>query len=439
LRPRRTGTDGRDGDLAEVAGPVAPRQSSFRTAAAGLIPNVLVWFDFTIYGYFASEIGRQFFPQEDRVAQQLLAFAVFAIGFLARPVGGLILGLVGDRIGRRPLLTVSILMMGAATLLIGLIPAYDRIGVAAPVLLVVLRLVQGISLGGEYTGSLAYTTEKAPPLRRGILSSSTAVGTTLGFMMGSGSAWLAGALLPGRAAWAWRVPFIASVALTLCGYLVLRGAGETEPGLKAAAARPPIWSSLLGDWLPAVRTFGIIGMTNAAYYMTFTYMVERRKSLGDAAAGDFMLANTLALAVFLVAKPLGGWVSDLIGRRRLMLVLTGATVLAVFMAQRMMLYGSAGNFILGQMLVAIPTGMGLGMQGAMVVEIFPLRTRVTSLSFAFSVAIALTGGMAPLVSTWLIERLNQPLAPVFCIAALAVFGLVVLLPMAETNTRALDV
>ena len=423
----------------EAANPGHPPQSSSRTAAAGFIANVLVWFDFTLYGYFASEIGKQFFPREDRVARQLLAFAVFAIGFLARPVGGLVLGLVGDRIGRRPLLTVSILMMGAATLLIGVIPTYDQIGVAAPLLLVFLRLVQGFSLGGEYTGSLAYTTEKASPFRRGILSSSTAVGTTVGFIMGSGSAWLAGAVLPDHAVWAWRVPFIASIGLTLCGYLVLRGASETEPGLKAAAVRPPILSSLVGDWLPAIQTFGIIGMTNAAYYMTFTYMVERRKAVGDAAAVNFMLINTLTLVIVLVAKPLGGWVSDLIGRRRLMLVLTGATVLAVFMAQRMMLYGSTSHFIWGQVLVAMPTGLGLGMQGAMVVEIFPLRTRVTSLSFAFSVAIALTGGLTPLVSTWLIERLNQPMAPAFAITALAVFGLFVLLPMAETNTRALDV
>jgi MHS family proline/betaine transporter-like MFS transporter len=347
--------------------------------------------------------------------------------------------MVGDRIGRRPLLTLSVLMMGGATLLIGIIPTYDQIGVAAPLLLVILRVVQGFSLGGAYTGSLTYTTEKASPWMRGIVSSSTAVGTTLGFMMGSGSAWLAGALLPGRAVWSWRLPFIASVALTLCAYFVLRGAGETEPGLKAVTVRPPLLSSLSRDWLPAVQTFGIIGMTNAAYYLTFTYMVEHRKASGDAASGNFLLANTLSLVVVLVAKLVGGWVSDLIGRRRLMLVLLGTTVLAVFISLRMMLYGSASSFTWGQVLVAIPTGLGLGMQGAMVVEIFPLRTRVTSLSFAFSVAIAMTGGLTPLVSTWLIERLNQPMAPAFAIMALAVFGLFVLLPMAETNTRALDV
>ena len=135
---------------------------------AGLIGNVLEWFDFAVYGYFASDIGRQFFPQSSPTAQQLLAFAVFALGFCARPFGSLVLGVVGDRIGRRALLTLSIALMGGATLLIGLLPTYAQIGVAAPVLLVALRVVQGFSLGGEFTGSMVYTTELASPRWRGL-------------------------------------------------------------------------------------------------------------------------------------------------------------------------------------------------------------------------------------------------------------------------------
>ena len=154
---------------------------------AGLIGNVLEWFDFAVYGYFASDIGRHFFPQSSPVAQQLLAFAVFALGFGARPVGSLVLGAVGDRIGRRALLTLSIALMGGATLLIGLLPTYAQIGVAAPILLVILRIVQGFSLGGEFTGSMVYTTERLPP--GGPAPYSTA-GTTLGFILGSASAWL---------------------------------------------------------------------------------------------------------------------------------------------------------------------------------------------------------------------------------------------------------
>src|SRR5512138_1720041 len=191
----------------------AGSQSALRTALAGLIGNVLEWFDFAVYGYFASDIGTQFFPQSSATAQQLLAFAVFALGFAARPIGSVVLGLVGDRLGRRSLLTVSIALMGGATLLLGLLPTYNQIGVAAPLLLVLMRLIQGFSLGGEFTGSMVYTTELASPMMRGLISSSTAAGTTIGFILGSAAAWLVNSAMPKEAVleWGWRIPFVASV------------------------------------------------------------------------------------------------------------------------------------------------------------------------------------------------------------------------------------
>src|SRR5262245_60786020 len=165
------------------------RQSAARTALAGLIGNVLEWFDFAVYGYFASDIGRQFFPQSSPGAQQLLAFAVFAVGFCARPFGSLVLGTVGDRFARRSLLVLSIAMMGGATLRTGLLPPYESIGAAAPVLLVALRLIQGFSVGGEFTGSMVYTTELAEESKRGLIAGAAAAGVTIGFMVGSASAW----------------------------------------------------------------------------------------------------------------------------------------------------------------------------------------------------------------------------------------------------------
>jgi MHS family proline/betaine transporter-like MFS transporter len=423
---------------AEAVGMV--RQSALRTALAGLIGNVLEWFDFAVYGYFASDIGRQFFPQSSPTAQQLLAFAVFALGFAARPFGSIALGMVGDRIGRRALLTLSIALMGGATLLLGLLPTFAQIGVAAPILLVTMRLIQGFSLGGEFTGSMVYTTELASPMMRGLISSSTAAGTTIGFILGSGSAWLVNELLTTNqvSAWGWRIPFVGSVVFCIVGWFLRRGIEETEEGQKAAAVRAPIVSSLVSDWLPIVRTFGIVAMTNAAYYLTFTFAVERRKSLTGEGGSTFLLANTLSLVVVLFSKPLGGWLSDKVGRRRLMMALTVVVMALIYVSLRMMLYGTPQEFTVGQILLAVPLGMALGLQGAMVVEIFPLRTRVTSMSFAYSITLALAGGTAPLVSTWLIETLGHPLAPAYYIMLYGAIGLALMWPMEETNTRALN-
>jgi MHS family proline/betaine transporter-like MFS transporter len=420
--------------------PTAPRQSPLRTAMAGLIGNVLEWFDFAVFGYFSSAIGKQFFPASDPAAQQIAAFAVFAVGFFARPAGSLILGGIGDRIGRRALLTLSIALMGGATLAIGLCPGYAEIGIAAPVLLVLMRIVQGFSLGGEFTGSMVYTTELAPSHLRGLVSSSTAAGTTLGFILGSGASLLVGATLSPEEAstWGWRIPFIGSVVFVIAGWLLRRGIHESEQGQKAAAVRAPIGTSLLGDWLPIVQTFGIVGMTNAAYYLVFTFAVERRKALPDVDGTSFQLVNTLSLFAVLFAKVLGGWLSDRVGRRRMMMALTVATMAAIYVSLPIMLAGSPSEFMLGQVLMAVPLGMSLGLQGAMLVEIFPLRTRVTSMSFGYSITLALSGGVAPLVASWLLRVTDNAMTPAYYVTAYGVIGLLLLWPMKETNSRSLD-
>ena len=428
-----------------MAGKPAQKQSALRTALAGLIGNVLEWFDFAVYGYFASNIGHQFFPKSDPSVQTFLAYATFALGFLARPIGSIVLGRVGDRIGRKALLTLSIALMGGATLVLGCLPTYEQAGLLAPILLMLMRVVQGFSLGGEFTGSMVYTTEASSPLMRGLVSSSTAAGTTLGFIMGSGTAWLINrTMTPADVdAFGWRIPFIGSILFMLVGYLLRRGIQETEEGVKAAQDRTPLMQSLAADWLPIVQTFGIVAMTNAAYYLTFTFAVDRRKLQAQAAgtigAADFLLVNTLVLFVVLFAKPLGGWLSDKTGRRRLMMALTVATMAVIYPAHRLMLEGPLNDFIWGQIMMAIPLGMALGLQGAMVVEIFPLRSRVTSMSMAYSITLALAGGTAPMVAAWLIDTMKQPLAPAYYVFLYGLIGLAIMWPMKETNARRLDV
>jgi MHS family proline/betaine transporter-like MFS transporter len=336
------------------------------------------------------------------------------------------------------MLVFSILLMGAATLLMGLLPTYATIGAAAPVLLVTLRLIQGFSVGGEFTGSMVYATELAGRSTRGLIAGAAASGTTLGFMFGSASSWLIHSLLSPEdvAAWGWRVPFIGSAVFVLIGWFLRRGLQETPAGEQAVAQRAPLFPSLVADWLPIVQTFGIAAMTNAAYYLVFTYAVERRSS--DPGAGSaFLLANTVSLAIVLLAKPLGGWLSDRTGRRRLMLTLTILAMILMLPALQLMLYGAPWAFAFGQMLLALPLGMSLGLQGAMLVELFPLRTRATSLSFAYGITVALAGGTAPLVSAWLVQRFGEPLTPAWYMLLYGFMALAVLIPMRETNTRAL--
>jgi len=412
-------------------------QSALRTAAAGLIGNVLEWFDYAVYGYFSTEIAAQFFPATmDDYTKEILAYLVFWLGFVARPIGGIVLGRVGDRIGRRALLTLSIALMGGATLLIGLLPTYHSVGMFAPLALGLLRIVQGFSLGGEFTGSMVYTTELASPRWRGIIASSTAAGTTIGFMLGSATAWFVNRVLGSdvSADWGWRIPFVASVLLCVLGWLLRRGIHESEAGLKAVSGdKPPVLKSLLADWRPIVLTFGIVAMTNAAYYVAFTFAVETRKDDGT----DFQLVNTISLGIVLIGKVVGGWLSDHVGRRRMMIAITLVLGATLYPGLHLMVDGSPGSFFLGQMLVGIPIAMALGLQGAMVVEIFPLRSRVTSMSFAYSVTLALAGGLAPFISTWLIKASGSSMAPAFYVMVYGAIGLPMMLKMRETNQRSL--
>ena len=416
-----------------------PQQSTRRTVLAGLIGNVMEWFDFAVYGYFASVIGGQFFPQSDPGTQLLLTFAVFGVGFLGRPIGSLVLGAVGDRIGRRALLVLSIALMGGATLLIGLLPTYASIGVAAPILLVTLRLLQGFSVGGEFTGSMVYTTEFAPSARRGLVSSSTAVGTTIGFILGSGQRLVdQRTLTPEQvAAWGWRVPFIGSVLFLVVGVLLRRGLQETEEGLQAAAApagADPVAHRGLASHAADLRhprddqccllpDVHVRGRPARKGYGGRAFPVRERP---DSVCG--VVRETVRRVVVRSRRPSPADADsdprDACPHR------AGPAAHA---------HGHTGQFAIGQILMAVPTGMALGMQGAMLVEIFPLRTRVTSMSFAYSVTLALAGGTAPLVSAWLVQRLGQPLSPAWYIMGYGVVGLTLLWSMKETNSRALNV
>jgi MFS family permease len=202
-----------------------------RMIAAGLIGNVLEWYDFAIYGYFATAIGRHFFPHEDAVAQLLSAFGVFALGYLMRPVGGVVIGHIGDRFGRRAALTFSVAAMAIPTFLIGLLPGYATLGLLAPIALTFLRMVQGLSVGGEYTSSMVFLVEHAPDGRRGLMGALASVGATGGILLGSavGAGFAASMSDATLEAWGWRIPFLLGLVVGIAGYFLRRHVLDTVP------------------------------------------------------------------------------------------------------------------------------------------------------------------------------------------------------------------
>ena len=224
-----------------------------RVIAAGVIGNTLEWYDFAIYGYFAAQIGRHFFPHEDAVAQLLSAFGVFAVGYLVRPIGGVIVGHIGDTLGRRSALTFSVAAMAIPTFLMGLLPGYQTIGLLAPIGLTLLRIVQGLSVGGEYTSSMVFVVESAPEGRRGLMGALAASGSAVGMLLGSavGAAFAASMSTAALDAWGWRIPFLLGLVVGVAGYILRRYVLET--GVMEKRARAPIVETLRSHWSGRTR------------------------------------------------------------------------------------------------------------------------------------------------------------------------------------------
>ncbi|MSR18745.1 MAG: MFS transporter [Phycisphaerales bacterium] len=425
----------------QVDSKTASAQPIWRTVSAGLIGNVLEWYDFSVYGYLSGPIGAQFFPHEDPLVAQILVFATFAIGFVARPIGGLVLGRYGDLHGRRALLTLSILMMAGSTLLMAMIPNAATIGMAAPALMILLRIVQGFSLGGEFTGSIVYTTEMAKSGRRGLISSSTAFGTSLGFVLGSGAVALSTFAMGTETLhdWGWRVPILASVILAGFGWWVRRDVVDTAESKVSAERRPPLLGALWSDRIAMLRLFGIIAVSNAALYFTVTAQVEAAKARIPDKAALIQTLATVGLMVVACCKVGGGWLSDVMGRRRAAILATVMLLAALVPAHLAFVQGAPEMFFLGLVVMGIPLAMHLGIQGALVVEMFPVASRVMSMSLSYSITLAAVGGTAPLMYSWLVTDRKLAWAPEIWLAFLGVICLAVLIPMRDTTDRRLDV
>ncbi|AXJ10233.1 MFS transporter [Arthrobacter sp. PM3] len=408
-----------------------------KTAFAAALGTSVENYDFIAYGtasalYFSAA----FFPQSDRFIGTLLAFATLAVGFLMRPLGGAVGGYLADKFGRKPVLVGAMLVMGGATCLIGLLPTYAQVGVIAPVLLVIIRMIQGLAFGAEWGGAITMTYEHAPWNRRGMYAAIPQAGNPLGIALCS-AMFLICARLEGD--WAWRVPFLFSAVLVIVA-LVVRSRLSESPEFEAAKAegqieKNPFLTTLRRDWRSILRVIALRMVESFAYYSTATfllsYLSQRFPDIRPTALGSITAASIVAIVVTFAM----GALTDKVGRRPIYIV---ACLAAILFAFPMYLLTNDGTpalviavFIFG---IGIVHASLTGVQGSLLTEQFGTSTRTSGASLGYQVAAAI-GGFAPLLAALLVGWIGWPGASLLYMMA-AVIGLIGILLTKETYGRA---
>lgn len=418
-----------------VVTPAVRHASLTRTVVAGAIGNVLEWYDFSLFGFFAPAIAREIMPAGDPIALLLRTFGVFASGFLMRPLGGVLFGYVGDRLGRKRALELSVLLMAVATTAMGALPPYASIGLAAPLLLTLLRLLQGLSVGGEYIGSMSFLSEVAPPDRRAFLGSWSSFSVILGSLLGSGTAALITGLLPEARllAWGWRLPFLSGVLIGLVGLWLRLGVAESPRFVQiqktGRLAANPLAETLRRDRGPIAVTLGLAGILAVGFYVPFIWLPTWLSQINrpPLAEGRALTATTISLTVLLVLTPLAALVSDRLGRRPMILGTALGYLVLSYPLFRLMSAGTFASALLGGLVFACCNSLFSGCMAATLVELFPTRTRYTGMAVGYNIGMALLGGTAPAIATGLIGLTGDVLAPAYYLmlaaAATAAAGL----------------
>ncbi len=422
--------------MSEGIGDVSRR----RAIMAGVAGNVLEWYDFAVYGYFAPIIAGIFFPSDNPVVSLIAAFGAFAAGFLMRPFGGAVFGHIGDKIGRSRALLLSVMLMAIPTFLIGLLPGHATLGAAAAVFMVLLRMLQGLSVGGEYTSSIVFLVEHAPPKRRGFFASWTIFGAVAGILLGSAISALMSALLTDAEvqAWGWRIPFLFGILVGAVGWLIRHGIPEL-PVVKREPGDPsPVIEAFRDEWRAMLQVIGFNIMNAIAFYMVFVYMVTFLIEHVKEPRSTALDINTISMVVLLVLIPVSGMLSDRIGRKPLLLIGTGGILLLTYPLMLAMHQPNDALILGGQVGFAILLAAFLGSGPATMAEVFPARVRVSALSVGYNVCLAIFGGTTPLVAVWLIERTHDDLSMAYYLMAGALISLIVVLRLPETSRRALD-
>ncbi|MDH4585388.1 MHS family MFS transporter [Pseudomonas sp. BN415] len=417
-------------------------QTRRRALIASLTGSSIEWFDYFLYGTAAALVfNKLFFPNFDPVVGLLLAYLSFSLTFFIRPIGGVLFAHIGDRIGRKKTLVITLSLMGGATVLIGCLPTYEHIGIWAPVLLILLRVIQGLGIGGEWGGALLLAYEYAPANRKGLFGSVPQVGVTLGMLLATMAVSLM-AMLPEKdfLSWGWRVPFIMSAGLVFLGLWIRHGLDETPEFKKAKesgnVAKMPLVETLRDHWREVLIAAGLKVVETAPFYIFSTFVVSYAvNNLGYEKVSALHSVMIGALVASLLI-PLMGWLSDRIGRKRV--YIGGIIAIALYIVPYFMLLDTRSHWG-----ITLATLIGFGVLWAPVTavlgtlssEIFSTRVRYTGITLGYQLGAAVAGGTAPLIATWLLAEYNGSWQPValYMLATVAI-SLVAILSVGKRRT-----
>jgi MFS transporter, MHS family, proline/betaine transporter len=405
-----------------------------RAVLASVIGNGLEWFDFLIYGFFAAVISQKFFPARDPTVSIILTMATFAVGFIVRPVGGVLLGIYADRVGRRRALSLLILMMAAGTLLIGITPSYDTIGLAAPLLVVFSRVLQGLSVGGEFSSATAMLVEYAKPDRKSFYASFQMSSQGVAAMLASAAVLVLTGLLSASAlnGWAWRIPFLLGAVVGPVGFYIRRRVAESPEFAAAQRKLGPMERVGFGQFL-SDHTYGVVmslasvSLATAANYIWNIYLPVFVVKQLHLPLSVVMLGVFLGALILLIGAPLVGRLADRVGPGRV--VVTAMVVFAVIaypLFAFVALDPTPVKLIVGQVVAAIALVFIAGSFPGFMAAQFPVRVRSTGLAIAYNLAVLVFGGLSPLTVSWLFSITHNPLSAAYYLLVVAVVALVLI-------------
>ena len=400
------------------------RAAERKTVFAGLAGNVLEWYDFGVYGFFAVAIGSQFFPAHDPTVSLIASFGVFAIGFLARPLGGMVFGNIGDKLGRRAAVISSVVSMAVPTCLMAVLPTYAQIGLLAPLLLIVLRLAQGLAVGGEYTTSLVLLVEQALPSRRGRVGSFAPFGAFGGLLLGSAIGWAITASITAEqaAVWGWRLAFVAGLVIGVIVFLIRRQLPH-EPVIKAPKTETaPLIDAFRTQKKAMLQVIGFNLSTAVGFYLCFVFSTTWLHQVAAVPVPVALLLNSIGLALMMIMTPFLGALSDRIGRKTVLLIGAAGLILASVPLLGWMGHGSILSIVTGQFGFELFVGCFAGASPSFMVEAFPKHVRCSGLSVGYNLSMSIFGGTLPMVAVYLVTETGNALSPAWYLVVVSVIS-----------------